>query len=127
MAKRISLKINLLALDKTRFVDNVYTKDGKEVKEKNVLVDIVLSEEPKVITSGETWELQNIGFVTETQTKEERTAKAPFRPIVGSATTFKDKVAVPSFNRDSQGNEIKGYDNSTTVADDATNEDIIGF
>ena len=127
MAKRISLKINALALDKARFVDSVYTKDGVEVKEKNILVDVVFSETPKTITSGDTWELQNIGFVTETQTKEERTAKAPFRPIVGSATTFKDKVAVPSFNRDSKGNEVKGYDKSTTVEDDSTTEDIIGF
>jgi hypothetical protein len=29
---------------------------------------------------------------------------------------------VPTFNRDSQGNEIKGYDKSTSVADDATDE-----
>ena len=127
MAKRISIKINLLALDKTRFVDNVYTKDGKEVKEKNMLVDLVISDEPKTLSSGDTWELQSVGFITESQTKEERTAKTPFRPIIGSATAFKDKVVVPSFNRDSQGNEIKGYDNSTSVADDATNEDSIPF
>jgi uncharacterized protein (DUF736 family) len=31
---------------------------------------------------------------------------------------------VPTFNRDSQGNDIKGYDKSTSVADDATIPDI---
>jgi len=124
MAKRISLRINLLALDKTRFVDNVYTKEGKQITEKNALLDLVISDEPKTLSSGDTWELQSLGFLTETLNKEEKANKVPFRPIVGGATTFKDKVAVPSFNRDSQGNEIKGYDKSTSVEDDATIPDI---
>jgi hypothetical protein len=38
-----------------------------------------------------------------------------------------DLKDVPTFKRDSKGNELKGYDKSATVEDDATTEDIIGF
>ena len=38
-----------------------------------------------------------------------------------------DLKEVPTFNRDSQGNEIKGYEKSTSVADDAINPDDIPF
>jgi hypothetical protein len=118
--KRISLKINLLALDKTRFVDESYVdKNGQQVTKKNLLVDLVVKDDSKILASGDTWELHDVGFITETQTKEEKVAKTN-RPIVGGATMFKDKNAVPNFDRDSQGQPIG-------KVEEEVNLDDIGF
>ena len=106
--KRISIRVNVLALDKSRFVDSTYqNKAGETVTKKDVLLDVILQDKDKhtVITGGDTWELLNIGFVTEQATKEEKAAKIK-KPIVGGATMFTDKVAQPNFSKDSKGNDI---------------------
>lgn len=108
--KKITIKVNALALDKSRFEDREYTnKKGETVKEKNIILEGVIFEDARTITSGDTWELQNIGFVTEAPTKDERTSKTKMK-IVGGMTTFKSKVPQPNFDTDTQGNKIAGDD-----------------
>jgi len=122
--KPIDISIDASLVEKKRFETVTYTnKDGVVVSRPEFKIKVIPLREEKVLASGDTWELVKTCFVTHKPTKEEVEAKTQL-PIIGSGTQFRDKVAVPSFNRDSQGNEIKGYDKSTSVADDATIPDI---
>jgi len=121
MKKAIDIRIDADLIDKNRFELAQFTdKAGKEKSVRNMDLVIVPLKEEKIVTSGDTWELVKIGFVTQKPTKNEKENKTNL-PIIGSATQFRSKDE-PTFNRDSQGNEIKGYDKSTSVADDATDE-----
>lgn len=108
--KKITIKVNVLNIDKSRFEEREYdNKKGEHIKEKNLVLEGVIIDEPRTITSGDTWELQNIGFVTQAPTKEERTGKVKM-PIIGGMTTFKNKEATPNFDTDSQGKSVQEDD-----------------
>ena len=112
---RISIRVNVLELDKTRFVNSTYNdKDGNKVTKKEVLLDVVVMDKDKhkVVASGDSWNLINVGFVTEQANKEERNAKQN-RPIIGNATMFEDKTPQPNFDNDSQGNKLGNTEEDT--------------
>lgn len=104
--QRISLIIDTLKLDKSRIVTRTYkNKSGEEITSKELKVDVVPLKEKRLKTSGEGWELWQVGFVTETATKEERVAKVN-KDIVGEAIRFESTVKQPTFNKDSSGKNI---------------------
>lgn len=101
--QRISLVIDTNKLDKTRIVSRTYkNKAGEEKTAKELKVDVVPLKEKRLKTSGEGWELWQVGFVTETASKEERIAKVN-KDIVGEAVRFESTVKQPTFDKDSSG------------------------
>ena len=107
MLQKISLNIDVNKLDKSRLVEREYTnKAGEKVKQKELKVDVIPLKEKTVLKAGDGWKLMKVGFVAETPTQEERTAKTKTN-IVGTATQFETVEKQPSFDRDSRGRDIK--------------------
>ena len=103
-------------IDKSRFYKRA-NQDGEE--KRYFKLDIIETDNTKVVVNkegepveGDTWRLENIGFVTESPTKEERQEKKQM-PIIGSETMFVDKEV--------QGQEL--FDNQ----DDAINPEDSPF
>ena len=116
---KISITIDVNKIDKTRLQTRVIKKqDGTGYSAKELKIEVIPLKEPKVLSNGDTWELVKVGFVAEAPTKAEREAKTKTN-IVGDATIFKDKNAVPKFDRDSQGKAI-----GEPVTEDVNPEDI---
>ena len=108
--QKINLQIDVNLINKDRLeLKSFVNKEGVTKTQKNLKVTVIPLKETKVIASGDTWELVKVGFITETPTKQENEAKTKM-PIIGSATQFRDLNATPKFERDSQGNEIKGQE-----------------
>lgn len=112
---KISLNIDVDKLDKKRFeVRSFKTKAGETVSVREMKLEVVPLKEVKTLSSGDTWELRKVGFVCEAPTRAERESKTK-TSIVGDATQFIDKNAVPNFDRDSKGNEIKVADEEIEI------------
>ena len=91
LVRKTTIKIDVSKLDKSRF-RTYEKKDGTKVTEASV--DFIELDKTKVITKsdgtpiqGDGWRLENVGFVVESQTKEERENKTDTQ-IVGNATRF---------------------------------------
>lgn len=92
MANKITLTLDLNRIDKTRIKNRTYTNsNGQEVTVKEYVIDAVEMIQPKVIKEGDTWILQQTHFVTDSPSKEERTAKAKMNTI-GKGTGFLNKT-----------------------------------
>lgn len=104
---KISLNIDVLKITKSKLVERSYTnKDGVEIKQKDLKVDVIPLKEKTVLKEGDGWKLMKVGFVAEQQSKEEKANKTP-SVIVGSATEFQSEDKQPSFDKDSRGKEIE--------------------
>ncbi len=120
MANKLTLTLDLNRIDKTRIKNRTYTNsNGQEVTVKEYVIDAVEMIQPKVITEGDTWILQQTHFVTDSPTKEERTAKAKMNTI-GKGTGFKDKKYEPI-------EEIKESITRTLRPEENINPDDIPF
>ena len=75
--EKVSITINLAKIDKSRIVERTYESNGVQVTEKNYKMDVVpmKPENFKTIANGDTWELVKKYFVTDSPTKEERSAQ----------------------------------------------------
>ncbi len=88
--KKISITIDLGKIDKNRIIERTYTnKEGQEVIVKEYKLDVVPLRNKKEIKSGDTWKLVKSHFVADSQTKEEREAKADTN-FLGDGVTFED-------------------------------------
>ena len=106
MNKRFSGSVDTKLITKEKLVEKSFIKkDGVEVNQKNFLFDIVMTDEHKILASGDTWDLVSCGFITEQANKEEKADKK-LMPIIGNVTKFVDKIAQPNFSKDSSGKEI---------------------
>ena len=89
---RINLTIDVSKIDKTKIIQRKYTKkDGTGVTTQDLKLDIIPKREPRLVKSGDTWEMWETHFVAEAQTKDEREQKVKSN-IIGSGTMFKTKV-----------------------------------
>lgn len=89
LVRKTTLEIDVTKLDKERFI-TYENKEGNTVKK--MRVDLIETDQTKVITNkdgepiqGDGWRIENVGFVVETPTKEERQEKKNTE-IVGNAT-----------------------------------------
>lgn len=88
---KISLKIDLLKIDKSKIKDEEYTdRDGNVVKRKIYSIDVIPIKEKKFVKDGDTWTLYKTHFGVETQTKEERNAKEKSN-FIAEGFTFESK------------------------------------
>ena len=88
MTNKLSITVNVLKLDKTKFTDNSYkNNNGEDVVEKNVQLDIIPLKEYKVIKKTTDYEMRKTHFVTQSPSKEERADKVKM-PIIGSGIQF---------------------------------------
>lgn len=110
MTQRLSGSVDTKLITKEKLVAKTFkNKDGVEVNQKNFLFDIVLTDNRKVLASGDTWDLVSVGFITEQATKEEKANKTKM-PIIGNVTKFEDKNPQPKFDTDSRGKKIEAED-----------------
>ena len=87
---KLTITVNTHLLDKTKLVDRDYTnKEGKEIMVKELKLDAIPLKEKKVIKTGEGWKMLKVGFVKQSATKEERTAKKEL-PIIGDVIEFEN-------------------------------------
>ena len=128
MKKAIDITIDANLIDKNRFEVKQWTgKDGEVKSARNMNLVVVPLKEERVKSTGDTWELVQIGFVTQKPTKTEKEAQTNL-PIIGSATQFRSTEEIPNFNKDSQGRELTGYPNSFSSAkEEAINPEDIPF
>lgn len=76
--EKVSITLDLSKIDKTRILPRSYkTKDGEEQTAKEYKVELIELKEPKQIAQGDWGKMIKTHFVVQTQTKEEREAKAP--------------------------------------------------
>lgn len=88
---KISLEINLSAIDKSKIIDKTYkNKDGVDVNEKIYKLDLVELKEKKLVTTGADWIMNKTHFLVEPQTKEQREKKEKSK-FLGSGFTFERK------------------------------------
>jgi hypothetical protein len=88
---KISLEINLSAIDKTKIIDKSYkNKDGVTVNEKIYKLDLVELKEKKLVTAGADWIMNKTHFLVEPQTKEQREKKEKSK-FLGSGFVFERK------------------------------------
>lgn len=93
MTGKINLSIDVSKLHKERFVERTYkNKVGEDVTQKEMKLTVMELKVPRVITSGESWELHKTHVVVETPTKEERANKVN-TDVVGEGTQFVSKEA----------------------------------
>ena len=93
MADRISITIDVSKMDKTRIVPRTYTnKDNEEVTQKNYRMELVALREPKLLKSGDGWEMWKTHFIVQAPSEEERENKVK-TPILGDGIVFKSKTA----------------------------------
>jgi len=106
--KKISLTIDVNKIRKERIAERSYTTNqGEKVVLKEMKLDVIPLKEEKIIKSGDTWDMVKVGFVAETQTKEEQEKKEKSN-IIGDAIQFRDKREMPNFDVDSKGRKITG-------------------
>jgi len=87
---KLTITVNTHLLDKTKLVDRDYTnKEGKEIMVKELKLDAIPLKEVRVIKTGEGWKMLKVGFVKQSATKEERTAKKEL-PIIGDVIEFEN-------------------------------------
>lgn len=95
--KPITVKIDLLKIDKSRIEERTYTnKEGVEITEKNFSIDVVPLKQERIIKEDLTWKLCETHFVKETPTKEERTGKVSTK-ILGKGIMIMDKEGTQPF------------------------------
>ena len=71
--EKISLTIDVSKIDKTKIVDRTFkTKDGQTITSKDLKLEVVPVQEPKLIKEGDTWSMWKTHFVALEQTKEDR-------------------------------------------------------
>lgn len=88
---KISLEINLSALDKSKIIEKTYkNKDGVSVTEKIYKADLVELNEKKFVAEGKDWIMKKTHFLADAQSKEEREAKAKSN-FIGSGFVFERK------------------------------------
>lgn len=91
MSDRVNITIDVSKMDKTRIVPRTYTnKDGVEVTQKNYRMELVPLREPKLLKSGDGWEMWKTHFVVQAPTDSEREQKVK-TPILGDGIVFKGK------------------------------------
>lgn len=91
MSDRVSITIDVSKMDKTRITPRTYTnKDNVEVTQKNYRMELVPLREPKLLKSGDGWEMWKTHFVVQAPTEEERANKTK-TPILGDGIVFKGK------------------------------------
>lgn len=121
---KISITIDVNKIDKTRLQTRIIkTKENTGYSAKEMKLEVIPLKERKVLASSmedssKPWELVKVGFVVEAPTKEEKANKTKTN-IVGDATMFVEKNAVPSFDRDSTGKPV-----GQPVTEDVNPEDI---
>ncbi len=91
--KRVLMTIDVTKVNKDKIKERRFTtKDGKEVIAKDLDLELVELNEPKLIKEGDTWALYKTHFVSLPQTKEEREGKVKSL-IVGDGRQFLEKGA----------------------------------
>jgi len=89
--EKLSLTIDVSKIDKTKIVDRTFkTKDGQTITSKDLKLEVVPVQEPKLIKEGDTWSMWKTHFVALEQTKEERENKVK-SVILGDGIMFKKK------------------------------------
>lgn len=95
MNERITIKVDLTKLDKSRITERTYTnKEGQEITVKEYSMDVVglKPENHKEIASGNGWKIVKKYFVANTSTKEERQNKVN-TAIIGEGTVIENTTA----------------------------------
>lgn len=88
---KISLNINLTALDKSKIVERKYkNSEGVEVVEQIYKADLVELKEKKFVAEGPTWIMRKTHFLADPQTREERLAKKKSN-FLGEGFIFESK------------------------------------
>lgn len=89
--EKISITIDVMRIPREKIVERRYhDKANREFICKDLKLDIVPLNEPKMLKEGENWQLWRTHFVAIQATKEDREAKRK-SVIVGSAIMFKEK------------------------------------
>lgn len=89
--KKLSLRIDVTKIDKSKIVPRTYEKDGKTITEQNYDMELVPVIE-KIIKKTDTYELVKVGFVAEKSVKGED-GKYINGMILGDALEFRDPPA----------------------------------
>lgn len=93
MNERIKISIDVTKVPKDKIVERRFTNNaGHEVVARELKAEVVPLKEPKIIKTGDTWELWKTHFVALEQTEEERKAKKS-GVIVGAGVMFRNKEA----------------------------------
>jgi hypothetical protein len=88
---KVSLNINLTALDKSKIVERKYkNSEGVEVVEQVYKADLVELKEKKFVAEGPTWIMRKTHFLSDPQTREERLAKKKSN-FIGEGFIFESK------------------------------------
>lgn len=97
---KISLEINLSALDKSKIVEKTYkNKEGQDVTEKIYKADLVELKEKKFIAEGKDWIMKKTHFLADPQSKEEREKETKVN-FIGSGFMFEKKEDVLEDNQE---------------------------
>ena len=91
MKERIQITIDVSKIDKSRITEKRYMKDGKEVVEKLLKLEVIPLKNERFVTEGDTWKLIKTHFVATAQTKEERANKVR-GTILGDGIVLRNKV-----------------------------------
>ncbi len=74
--EKITITIDLNKIKKERIQTRTYTKDGVEVTVREYKMEVVPLKTRKIIKQGDKWQLLKSHFVCDSQTKDEREARA---------------------------------------------------
>jgi hypothetical protein len=93
MNERIKISIDVTKVPKDKITERRFTNSqGHEVVARELKAEVVPLNEPKVIKTGDTWELWKTHFVALEQTQEEKSVKKS-GAIVGAGVMFRAKTA----------------------------------
>lgn len=88
--KKLSLRIDLTKIDKTKIVDRTYDKqDGTSVTEKNYKFELIPLKEEKIVKSADTYTLVKVAFLSEPSVKNPDGTKTN-GTIIGDALEFRN-------------------------------------
>lgn len=89
--RKLLLKLDVTKFNKEKIEDNSYTNsNGEQVTKKEYPVEVILTDDHKIIKEYDNANLTNVGFVVEGQTKEERQNQTK-TPRLSDALEFVDK------------------------------------
>lgn len=88
--KKLTLRIDLTKIDKTKIVDRIYNKqDGTSVIEKNYKFELVPLKEEKIVKSTDSYVLMKVAFLADPSVKNADGTKTNGN-IIGDALEFRN-------------------------------------
>lgn len=105
---KIIINIDANKLTTKRVQERPFTKrDGSVDTARELKLELVPLKEPKIVKSGDTWNLVKRYFVTYTKTREEKDSNTN-PPIIGEGLVF-EPSQLPMFNRQEEGEAMAAF------------------